>query len=137
MIYLTPEDLKTDSQERHITDSTADTPDVLEKIEKATIGIVSTFLSPRYDTQLVFAEGAPIRDEVLVDLMVKIALYKLFRRNAARKVGTDTKEDYSWAMKQLEKIQSGRITLDLPAPDLESTGSYSMFGNTSNRDFYI
>ena len=137
MIYLTQEDLTADTQERFITESSADATDVLDTIEKAVIALVVSFLSSRYDTALVFAPAGPTRNELLVDIMAKIVLYKLFRRNAARKVSTDIKEDYEWAMRQLEKLQTGRITLDLPVPAPEGSSSNSMFGNLTNTDFYI
>lgn len=137
MIYLTPEDLIADSQERFITESSADAPGVLDTIEKTVVALAISFLSGRYDTALVFALGAPVRNEMLVDIMAKIMLYKLFRRNAARKVSTDIKEDYEWAMRQLEKLQTGRITVNLPAPTDEGSFSNTIFGNNTNTDFYI
>lgn len=141
MRYITPNDLKTDAQERFITDSTADNTDSADYIEKQVVDLVITYLYGRYDTDLIFDEQQPIRNELLVDIISKITLYRIFRRNAARKVNADTKEDYDWAMKELDKINAGRTILkNLPTPsntDTTEPNSNGLWGNNSNRDFYI
>lgn len=140
MRYITLDDLKTDSQERFITESTADNPESPDKISEQVVDLVITYMSGRYNTDLIFAEVDPIRNELLVDIIAKIVLYKIFRRNAARKVSTDIKEDYQWALKELEKINAGRTDLaNLPKPTGTDDEPYSdsIWGNNSNRDFYI
>lgn len=141
MRYLTLDDLKTDSQERFITDSTAEFTDSLPNIEKRVVAMAITYLAGRYDTDLIFNTTNPIRNEVLVDIIAKITLYKVFRRNAARKVSTDIKDDYDWAMKELDKINAGRTLLqNLPKPPqdiTENPNGDSLWGNNSNPDFYI
>lgn len=152
MKYLDDTDLTTDSYKRFITESSGDGHDqqsIIDDCEARAIAIANTYLSNRYDVQSVF--GTPenddpptpaipgIRNELLAEIITKITLYKLFRRNAARKVSTDIKEDYDWAIKMLEKIQTGRTILDLP-PALDEEGnarSNSIWGNSSNRDFYL
>lgn len=136
MIYLTKEDIETEAITRLIDESTAYDDNVLNKIEKTVIGICKTFLTD-YDVDTVFTEGSTVRDEVLVDIMSKILLYKVFSRNAARKVSEDIKENYKWAMKMLEKVQNGSLTLILPAVVLGEGKSRSVWGNSTNKDFYI
>lgn len=140
MRYLKEDDLKTDSQERFITESTADNVDSPEKNEAKAIDLVITYMSGRYDTDLIFKVGSPLRNELLVDIISKLTLYKIFRRNAARKVSTDIKEDYEWALKELDKINSGRTVLNnlpKPTPTPGEADSDSLWGNNSNTDFYI
>lgn len=152
MIYLTDNDLTADSYQRFITESSGDgqtQQNVVDDCEERAISVATTYLSNRYDTETIFGQPAstdppapaipPIRNELVAEIITKITLYKLFRRNAARKVSTDIKEDYDWAMAMLEKIQTGRTILNLP-PALDESGkpkSYSVWGNISNRDFYI
>ncbi|MBD3748520.1 MAG: DUF1320 family protein [Sphingobacteriales bacterium] len=141
MRYISSDDLKVDSQERFIVDSTADNVDAIDGIVTKVVEMVITYLSGRYNTTLIFDVVAPIRNEVLVDIIVRISLYKIFRRNPARKVSTDIKEDYDAAMKELERINSGRTTLaNLPTPTTiegEQPNADLIWGNTSNRDYYI
>lgn len=145
MIYITVEDLQTDIYERFILESAeagpGDTePPVLADIEGRAISLVKTYLSDRYDTDKIFDETNPIKNVLLVDVISRIVLYRLVRRNAARKVPTDVKEDYDAAIKTLEKLSAGRpIIAELPKPTDDSgnpTGA-SMFGNNSNKDYYI
>jgi len=144
MIYITENDLKGDAQERFITDSAADFEESPDVIEKRVLGIVTTLIGERYDCGLIFDEDAPVRNDLLIDIIVKMTLFRLFKRNAMRKVSPGSKEDNTWALEQLEKINNGRIKLaglPKPAPDpVEDNGEpggESLWGNISNRDYYI
>lgn len=140
MIYLKDDDLVTDSYQRFIDESTKDDLGVIDSAELKCIGVIKTYLRGRYDTVIIFDEDDPVRDEVIVDILVKLMLKKIFGRNAARKVPSDVKDDYDEAMKQLKDLNAGRLTLDgLPTPtgvDGAATAS-PMFGNNTNKDFYI
>ncbi|MBX7204160.1 MAG: DUF1320 domain-containing protein [Bacteroidia bacterium] len=139
MIYLTQDDLNLESFERFITESTGGDSSIVDNAEKKAIAHCKTFLS-RYDVEDVFDEEEPIRDEHLANIIAIITCYKIISRNAARKVPSDAREDYKWALEQLEKIQTGRVTLELPPRIDSSTGnavSNAIFGNISNPDFYI
>ncbi|MGB1307520.1 MAG: phage protein Gp36 family protein [Oceanihabitans sp.] len=139
MIYITEDDLKTESFERFIDESTKDFPDVKNTAELKAIGLCITLLKGRYDVAVIFDETTPIRDEYLADIVTKLTIYKIFRRNAARKLPTDLKDDYDWAMKQLEKINAGRLTLDLPLAG-STSGAPSgdiIWGNNTNKNHYI
>lgn len=137
MIYISREDLETDAFERLINESTTDA--ILDRTEEKVIGIVRTYLSGRYDADIIFDPDAPVRDELLADIISRIVLYRTFRRNAARKVPEDVERDHSWAMKELLRIQKGETVLDLPVPVDEEGNpeSNTLFGNNSNPDFYI
>lgn len=139
MIYLNSDDLKTDSFQRFIDDSTADYSEAIDKAELRTVGIAKTLLKGRYNVELIFDEDEPIRDEYLIDIIVKITLAKIFGRNAARKVPSDVKEDHDWAMKQLKEINGGKIILELPVAngDDGNPKSDAIWGNNTNTNFYI
>lgn len=142
MTYLTPDDLTADAYQRFITESSGDGTDVIDKCEERAIALTQTYLT-RYSIIDIFGDPdlsiAPLRNELLVEIISKITLYRLFKRNAARKLPEDIKEDFDWALKMLEKIQTGRTPLDLP-PALDESGnakSYSIWGNNTNEDYYI
>ncbi|MNS03111.1 hypothetical protein D3C72_344390 [compost metagenome] len=150
MRYITRDDLNTDSFDRFIQESTGDITNTLDKTEERAIAITATYLSA-YDTDSVFgipidpeeedSEYTPgIRHELLVEIISKITLHKIFSRNAARKVPEDIKEAYNWAMNELRRIQSGATPLKGLPPALDEEGtpvSNSMWGNNTNTDFYI
>lgn len=143
MIYITEDDLTDDSYKIFIDTSTGDTTaghNILDANEKKAIGIAKTYMDVRYDVDKIFDEAEPLRNDLLVDIICKITLYKVFRRNAARKVGATVKEDYDWAMKELGRINSGAVVLaGLPVPVDEDDQSTvpGITGNTSNEDYYI
>lgn len=137
MIYLNNDDLKTDAQERFIIDSAADFTGSIDSHELKAIAKVKAYLAGRYDVQLIFDTLAPIRDEIIVEILVKIVLYRLFSRNSARKFSA--KEGYDEAMQTLKDINSGVIILDLP-PAVDDQGNSLVkdaFGNLKNKNYYI
>lgn len=139
MRYLNNDDLKDDSFQRFITESTQDDPNVIDRLEVKAIDFAETYLSGRYDTARIF--GTPvIRHALLADILTKILLYKIFSRNAARKVSEDIKADHDWAVKQLEKISLGSLPLNglpLLTDDNGNPASPILTGNNSNPDYYI
>lgn len=152
MIYITSEDLSDGSYERFINESIGDGENVIENNELKAIELVKTYLNDRYDVGAIFGveidqdeSGAPIfsppiRNPLLADIIGKITLYKIFRRNSARKAPVDSKEDFEWAIKQLEKLASGKPKLPLPPAINESTGnpiSNTVWGNNTNPNNYI
>ena len=68
-------------------------------------------------------------------------MYDIVRRNAARKVPTDYKEDYDKAIELLEKIATGRMPVNGLPEATDEAGypitSNTVWGNNTNKDFYI
>lgn len=140
MIYIDKEYLISFAQERFIDESSQSDETILDQIEETQIAVIKSYLGTRYDTATVFDETDPVHNEVLREILAKLVLYKLIRRNAARKVPNDYKEQYDEAMKTLKEVSIGVIPLsDVPAA-VDSTGaiiSNSISGNLTNKDFYI
>lgn len=140
MIYIDKEYLISFAQERFIDESSQSDETILDQIEETQIAVIKSYLGTRYDTATVFDETDPVHNEVLREILAKLVLYKLIRRNAARKVPNDYKEQYDEAMKTLKEVSIGIIPLsDVPAA-VDSTGaiiSNSISGNLTNKDFYI
>lgn len=152
MIYLEKTDLVALSFERFIDESSGDIPAegesiedvrerILDEIELKNIKLVSSYIGNKYNVELIFDEAEPIRNELIVNILVKLCLYDIIRRNAARKVPTDYKEEYDKAMELLEKIAYGKLPVTgLPVPtddDGNAITSNTLWGNNSNKDFYI
>mgnify|MGYP006208135207 CR=1 FL=1 len=141
MIYLEKEDLIVQAYERFIDESSEDQPNILEDTEARGIAYLKTVIGTRYDVNLIFHETSPVRNELIVKILSVIVVYNIIRRNAARKVPTDYKEDYEEAMKLLKDIATGVIVLDgVPTPTDENgnpINSNTIFGNNKNTDFYI
>jgi phage gp36-like protein len=141
MIYITDEDLITDSQERLLNESTAGVPELAARIEKKVIAEVITMIGSRYNTDLIFNEAEPLYNEVLADIISAMTIYRIYKRNAARKITETVKNEFDRAIKKLEKINSGVTQLSgLPLVGTTESGkpdSDTIWGNFSNEDFYI
>ncbi len=140
MIYIDKDYLISQAQERFIDESSQNDDEIVDKIELTQIAIIKTYLGTRYDVNTIFDEDSPIENEVLKEILAKFVLYKLIRRNAARKVPNDYKEQFDEAMKTLKEIATGIIRLDGVPPAVDTNGSVvsnSISGNLSNPNFYI
>lgn len=139
MYYLTKDDLIVLAFERFIDDSANDHEPILNELEKRGIAYLKTVLGTRYDVDTIFDESEPIRDELIVQILSKWVIYHLFKRNAARKISTDVKEEYDSGMKTLISVSTGVIRLSglPPAPSQNGAPSNTIFGNLKNKDFYI
>lgn len=141
MNYLDKDDLIVNAYERFIDESSADQTYILDDTEARAIAYVKTVLGSRYNVDLIFDETEPIRNELLVQIISRIVVYNIIRRNAARKVPIDYVEDYNEAMKLLKDVATGVIILDGAPTPTDDNGnainSTTMFGNNKNEDFYI
>ena len=140
MIYIDKDYLISHAQERFIDESSQNDDEILDQIELTQIAIIKTYLGTRYDVNTIFDEDSPIDNEVLKEILAKLVLYKLIRRNAARKVPNDYKEQFDEAMKTLKEVATGIIRLDGVPSAVASNGSVvsnSISGNLSNSNFYI
>lgn len=140
MWYITKEDLITSAKERFIDESTLDEEFILDNIEKKKIGILKSLLKSRYDVDKIFNETEPIRDEVIVSILVRLILAEAFGRNAARKIPTSSKEDATAAMGDLKDLSTGKVVLAGLPGAVDASGkpvSLTMFGNNTNKNFYI
>lgn len=140
MIYLEKEYFQTHIFERLLNESSDDYEHTLDNSEEEQIGIIKSMLAARYDVDTIFDKDAPVINAVLKRILTKLVIYDVVRRNAARKVPADYREEYDWAMEMLEKLSIGRIVLDdlpKPLPDENGNSADTMFGNMSNPNFYI
>jgi phage gp36-like protein len=140
MIYINKDFLTNYMHERLIDESCQNDTSILDDLELTQMAIIKTYIGTRYNTDLIFAPTSPIDNAVLKEILAKMLLYVLVRRNAARKVPTDYKEQYDEAMKTLKDVSTGVIVLSGLPQAVTSTGaviSNSISGNLSNKNFYI
>ena len=112
--------------------------EILDNIELKVIDLVISYIAGTYNTNMIFG-ATPIRNGVLVQIIASIVVYRSVKRNAARKVPDDYVELYKEAIKFLERIQSGAMTL-VDCPKLtttEGTPVSPVWGNNTHKDFYI
>lgn len=140
MIYLNKEDLIDTTIERLIDESVQNNPAIIDNVELKQIGVITTYLGSRYNVSTIFDSVTPIENEVLKDILARLVMFKLIKRNAARKVPNDYKDSYDAAMKQLKEIATGVVTLNGVPTAVNTNGtpkSNSISGNLSNPNFYI
>lgn len=113
---------------------------ILEDLEAKAISIVSAKMNDKYDLDAIFDADEVDRHHLMVHYVLTITLYYFVRRNAARKVPSDYKDDYTKVMEDLEKIQAGRLTppgLPRPTDENGDVVKKPIIGNRKNSDFYI
>ena len=139
MRYITREDLIEVIQGRLLDESVSELPeDLLNGLESKAIDFAISYISGRYDTEKIF--GDPVmRAGLLVQAIAMIVVYRAVRRNAARKVPDDFPDLYKEAKDILSNIQKGSQSLaGMPEVTGDSgTTSSLMYGNTTNKDFFI
>lgn len=114
--------------------------DILEAKEAIAIAMVKAKLNGRYDTTAIFDADGTDRHYLIIHYVVTIAIYLFVKRNAARKVPKDYKDDYDSVMKDLERILAGKLTPDGLTKPADGDGEpvkRVIYGNRKNTDYYI
>lgn len=143
MIYLQEKDLNSYTQERLINESIADFQEARDELEEHRISEIKVMISKYYDVAKIFSVDEPIRHPHLVKILTKMIGYDIKKRNAARKLPSDVDKDLEWAEKELDKMHRGIIKFDdLPPKPTDpdnpgSSASKMLYGNISNKNFYI
>lgn len=142
MRYIEETDLASVIQERFLDDSTANIAGdqtILNDIENKAIAYAVSFISTRYNTDLIFSETEPLRSPILQQIIAQIMVYRAVKRNAARKVPEDYVTMFNEATRMLERIQSGAMKLvGMPVlTDESGNNTPLMWGNTTNTNYFI
>jgi len=141
MKYIEEIDLSSVIQERFLDDSTANIAgdnSILDNIESKAIEYVISYISGKYNTTLIFNETEPVRNGVLRQIIAQIIVYRAVKRNAARKVPEDYVTLMSDSTKQLERIQSGAMSLPgLPLIAAQEGTKDLKYGNNRNSNYFI
>lgn len=141
MIYLQNKDLNAYTQERLINESLKDFEEARDELELHRISEIKSMISKFYNVDAIF--NTPIRHPHIIKILAKMVGYDIKRRNAARKLPSDVEKDLEWAEKELDKMHRGIIKFDdLPGKETDPTSpgsnaSKMLYGNISNKNFYI
>lgn len=136
MIFLTRPDLESQIFDDYIEDNTEGNDEILNSIEKSNIALVKSKLNKRFDVEAIFNASGNDRSDLIVKYLGYLVLYDLVRRNAARKIPSDVKDDYKTAMCWLNDVRNGDETPDLPLID-NSTFKEVYHGNSTDLSLYI
>lgn len=134
--FIQQGDLETKVFEDYLDDSEQEDIEATQAIEKQAIALVKSKLRKRYDIAVMFsADLYPGRD-LIVWAVCGIVSYRLVRRNAARKVPSDFKDDYKEVMDWLNDVRNGDENPELPLLELEDRKEV-LWGNSKNEDLYL
>ena len=139
MVFLEQIDLETAMFQQFFNqDNSPNKDEILSNIEQQNIALMKSKLNGKYDTDAIFSATASDRHWLIIKLLTKLVVYDFIRRNAARKVPNDIREDWEWAMAMLEKIKAGKETPErLPEyTNPDGTGNI-IYGNHKNKNFYV
>jgi len=142
MKYIDETDLASVIQERFLDESTtniAGNADILDDIESKSIEYVISYITGRYKTDLIFSVANPLSSGILKQIIAQIVVYRAVKRNASRKVPEDYVTLMSDATKQLERIQSGAMSLVGMPLQTDDSGNTTpvLFGNSTNKSNFI
>ncbi|MEI8087200.1 MAG: phage protein Gp36 family protein [Paludibacter sp.] len=141
MKYIQDTDLASVIQERFLDESTANIAgdnSILDDIESKAIDYAVSYISGRYNTDLIFDNSTPLRNGTLLQIIAQIVVYRSVKRNAARKVPEDYVTLMSDSTKQLERIQSGSMSLKgLPLVPAQEGTKDLKYGNNRNEQYFI
>lgn len=134
--FLTRDDLESRIFEDYIDESEQEDIEALQSIESQAIALVKSKLAKRYDVAIIFSDAPYTGRGLIIWAMSAIVIYRLIRRNAARKVPTDFKDDYKEVMQWLDDVRDGNENPNLPKIE-EPEQKQVLWGNSTNLDKYI
>lgn len=107
---------------------------IIEVVEDRAIAEMRGYMSRRYDCDKVFSAEGKERNELVLMMAIDIAIYHLFCIHNPRTMSEIRVERYERAIKWLEGIRKGDITVDgLPEVESEVMDTASQFQIRSNR----
>lgn len=107
---------------------------IIEVVEDRAIAEMRGYMSRRYDCDKVFSAEGKERNELVLMMAIDIAIYHLFCIHNPRTMSEIRVERYERAIKWLEGIRKGDITVDgLPEVESEVMNIASQFQIRSNR----
>jgi len=134
--FLTKEDLETRVFEDYVDDSVQEDIEATQNIEKQAISMVKSKLRKRYDTDIIFTDAPYDGRDLIIWAVSGIVSYRLIRRNAARKVPSDLKDEYKEVMAWLNDVRDGNENPELPMLPVEDQKGV-LWGNSTNQNLYI
>ena len=132
--FLTEDDLKTQLFETYIDDSVQEDLDALDKIELQQISFMKSKLRSRFDVAVIFSDADYEDKPVIKQVLTSLVNYFVVKRNAPRKIPSDFKDNYNWAIKWLDAVRDAVESPELP--EKEVVRKTVLWGNNKNDEFY-
>lgn len=136
MKFLTNTDLESQIFEEFIDNEDAADVAIVNNIESKMIAVIKSKLRDRFDVDAIFAETGEDRDELILNALVPLVIYKIIKRNAARKVPSDAVDEWKMANKWLNDVRDGIESPDFPVV-ADTPHKEVYWGNSRNEDLYI
>ena len=113
-MFITDEDYKVVIGEQALKVVSQVSQENRANAEAEAVEEVSSYLRPKYCTEVIFGAADDARNRLIVMYTCDIALYHM-AASAPQKMGMEIrKERYERAVKWLEGVQAGKIIPDLP-----------------------
>lgn len=107
---------------------------IIEVVEDRAIAEMRGYMSRRYDCDKIFNATGDERHQLVLMMAIDIAIYHLFCIHNPRMMSEVRVERYERAIKWLEGVRKGDITVDgLPEVTVEVKDASSQFQIRSNR----
>ena len=107
---------------------------IIEVVEYRAIAEMRGYMSSRYDCDKIFNATGEERHQLVLMMAIDIAIYHLFCIHNPRMMSEVRVERYERAIKWLEGVRKGDITVDgLPEVTVEVKDASSQFQIRSNR----
>jgi len=132
--FLTEDDLKTQLFETYIDDSVQEDLLALDNIELQQIAFMKSKLRGRFDVTVIFSNADYEDKPVIKQVLTSLVNYYVVKRNAPRKIPSDFKDNYNWAIKWLDSVRDAVESPELPAKEVER--KTVQWGNNKNEEYY-
>lgn len=133
--FLTTDDLLTQLFETYLDDSVQEDLAALDNIELQQIAFMKSKLRSRFDVAVLFSAAEYEDKPVIKQVLTALVNYFVVKRNAARKIPSDFKDNYNWAIKWLDGV---RDSIESPALPLQAVERKAvLWGNSKNEDLYL
>ncbi|MEM7372810.1 MAG: phage protein Gp36 family protein [Bacteroidota bacterium] len=114
MAYLVLDDYKSDIKASNLDAMVNSDVSVRTTAEDEAESMIKTYLNQLYDTATIFAQTGTDRHPHLMSIMKAIVLHKLHGRLPKRMMPDNIQASYNEAVIWLEKVNDGKISLELP-----------------------
>ena len=130
--FITVAEISIGKYESVVDDITSESDDIIFELEEMVIDEITTYLSSRYDTDLIFRKRGKDRSPLMKRLVVDGILCMAFSRTKSNVIPQSLKDRCEKNLKFLDDIAKGKITLgNLPKiEEPETGGTFGM--NTSS-----
>lgn len=136
MIYLTDADFLAVISAKDFTISFEGQQDIIDNAEQNCIDFVSSYLAGQYRTDFWTDEDIA-KDRGLTIAMVDIILFNLTTRLPERMGGEIRRLRYEDALKFLNNVQKGIVSLTIPRVDTTTTDYFIQAGSNPKHDNFF